>query len=302
MPFFYLNNVPSIRDLPFRLMSFYQINPIFPSLNTLQSSILLWHIKNKNFYCANLYVQVYCIYLNKKSMSHPRYRHIHDYLLAHIQKGDFQPGDYLPSENELCRSFSITRTTARKALDELQKAGFIERQHGKGSMVRERRTSLGLLNVKGFSEAVGKNVTTTFLQHPSIKTWNPALPIPPAAEELSMPCIHFERLRSVGSEPVMVENNWFPVSAVSGFTSLSFIEESFFKTLSRYYGIEIVGSEQLIWSIEAESHVSDLLKVVTGSPVLKIALCFHTNQPHFHIYSELLCNTRKYPIGNRYFL
>ncbi|MCC5928848.1 MAG: GntR family transcriptional regulator [Cyclobacteriaceae bacterium] len=235
-------------------------------------------------------------------MSLPRYRQIHDYLLGQIQKGEILPGDYLPSENELCRSFSITRTTVRKALDELQKSGFIERQHGKGSMVRERRASLGLLNVKGFSEAVGQDVVTAFLQYPAEKEWKKDLSISPDGAQLLMPCIHFERLRSVGAEPVMIENNWFPAKAVPGFTDLTFIDESFFKTLSRHYGIEIKGSEQLIWSIEAENKVAALLKVLAGSPVLKIAIRFYTSHPGFHIYSELLCNTQKYPIGNRYFL
>lgn len=38
-----------------------------------------------------------------------------------IQHGNLQVGDYLPSENELCADFSITRTTVRKALDNLLK-------------------------------------------------------------------------------------------------------------------------------------------------------------------------------------
>ena len=82
-----------------------------------------------------------------------KYILIHDSLKKQIQLGDYKKGDFLPSENDLCKTFSITRTTARKALDELLKEGFIERLHGKGSRVKERRQSLGLLNVKEIGRA-----------------------------------------------------------------------------------------------------------------------------------------------------
>ena len=72
-----------------------------------------------------------------------KYKLIRDSLKKQIQLGEFKKGDFLPSENDLCQTFTITRTTARKALDELVKEGFIERQHGKGSRVIERRKTLG---------------------------------------------------------------------------------------------------------------------------------------------------------------
>ena len=79
-----------------------------------------------------------------------KYKILRDTLKRQIQLGEFKKGDLLPSENDLCKTFTITRTTARKALDELLKEGFIEKLRGKGSRVTERRKSLGLLNVKGF--------------------------------------------------------------------------------------------------------------------------------------------------------
>jgi len=48
-----------------------------------------------------------------------KYSQIQGYLKKKIQQGEYQVRKYLPSENELCRQFSITRTTARKALDKL---------------------------------------------------------------------------------------------------------------------------------------------------------------------------------------
>ncbi len=233
-------------------------------------------------------------------MKKTRYQELEFMLKEKIQYGVFQVGDYLPSENELCTRFSVTRTTVRKALDNLLKERFIEKQHGKGSRVRERHHSFGLLNVKGFSEAVGQNVNTIFLQEPAIRFWNPAIVFHPGESELKSGCLHFERLRCVGDHPVMLENNWFADQALKDFTNQEFVAGSFFKTLSQVYLIEITGSEQELRSEHAGERTASLLKIETGSPLLHISIKFHTSHPGLNIYSELYCNTMKYPIGNSY--
>lgn len=231
-----------------------------------------------------------------------RYQEIQYMLKEKIQQGVFQIGDYLPSENELCIEFSITRTTVRKALDNLIKEGFIEKQHGKGSRVKERRNSLGLLNVKGFSEAVGQNVKTVYLQKPAIRTWNTKVPFQPSGKELQANCLHFERLRCVGDDPVMLENNWFADLELNDLLDQEFVEGSFFKTLSQRFLIEITGSEQELRAEYANERTGTYLKMDTGAPILHISIKFYTSKPDLNIYSELYCNTEKYPIGNSYHL
>ncbi len=235
-------------------------------------------------------------------MDEKRYRQVQSFLKLQIQKGHYVVGDYLPSENELCSTFSITRTTARKALEELMKEGFIERQHGKGSIVRERRQSLGLLNVKGFSEAVGKDVSTIFLQHPQSGFWNPEIHFTISETEIKESCVHFARLRCVGEIPVMIEYNWLASTHLDGIVGFAFIDGSFFKTLSQHFRIEINGSEQELRAENANKNIAVLLKIPLGSPILHISLKFHTSKKNFHIYSELYCNTANYPIGNSYHL
>ena len=235
-------------------------------------------------------------------MEKKRYRQIQNFLKLQIQKGIYVVGDYLPSENELCRTFSITRTTARKALEELMKEGFLERQQGKGSIVIERRQSLGLLNVKGFSEAVGKDVSTVFLLEPQKDVWNPEITFAVSDSEIKELCVHFARLRCVGENPVMIEYNWLAGTQLEGIVGFSFIDGSFFKTLSQHYHIEITGSEQELRAENANKNIASLLKMSLGSPILHISLKFHTSKSNFNIYSELYCNTKSYPIGNSYHL
>ncbi len=233
-------------------------------------------------------------------MKETRYRQIYDILKSGIQQDHYGVDSYLPSENDLCATYSITRTTARKALDELLREGFIVKQHGRGSRVKERRQSLGLLTVKGFSEVVGQNVKTVFLQKPRVISWPDELPFPAFEQELKSPCISFERLRCVGDSPVILEQDWLSAAGLHGFTDSEFVDGSFFKTLSHNYYIEINGSEQELRALYADKKIASLLKMEEGAPILRISLRFATSKPDLHIYSYLYCNTENYPIGNTF--
>lgn len=231
-----------------------------------------------------------------------KYQLIYYALKENIQRGEFVPGDLLPSENELCEQHSITRTTARKALGQLREEGFIERIHGKGSQVKERRQSLGLLNVQGFSEAVGQRVGTTMLQAPSRQPWSSLIAFSLSDAERAGNCFHFERLRSVDDDPVMRENNWFAASALPDFAGEDLVDGSFFKTLSQRYLIEITGSQQELRATLADPKSAALLKLPVQHPMLRISIRFTTSNPQLVIYSELHCDTTRYPIGNTYHL
>src|SRR3546814_13066231 len=85
-------------------------------------------------------------------------------LKKQIDDGHYKKGDLLPSENDLCKSYGTTRPTVRQALGELTRMGYIIRQHGKGSIVSEPKSGLGILSLKGSTAGVGqKNLRTEML-------------------------------------------------------------------------------------------------------------------------------------------
>jgi len=69
----------------------------------------------------------------------PRYRQIATFLKKQITGGKLKPGDSLPTEMQLCESFSISRHTARDALRLLSEDGLIERRRGAGTIVAPAR-------------------------------------------------------------------------------------------------------------------------------------------------------------------
>lgn len=53
------------------------------------------------------------------------YEVIYNRLRSQIFSGKFRPGDILPSENQLCSEFSVSRETVRKSLKQLEQEGLI---------------------------------------------------------------------------------------------------------------------------------------------------------------------------------
>lgn len=231
-----------------------------------------------------------------------KYIAIKEYLKTNIQTGTYPIGSYLPSENEICSQFQTTRTTVRKALDELLREGFIEKEHGKGTKVIERRKALGLLTVKGFSGAIDYEVETKLTEPPTVIDWNRDIVFPLTSEEKKSKCIYFQRVRYINNSPVVLENNWYAQDALEAIKPEDFIEGSFFKTLRQKYLIEIMGAEQEIKSIPAPSEVAKKLGIQKNLPILHISVRFRTSKPGFNLYGDLYCNTKDYPIRNSYFL
>ncbi len=69
--------------------------------------------------------------------SNKLYIQIHNQIREAILRGDFKPGDKLPSEKELCQMFSVSRVPVREALCALELNGLVESNQGQGVYVRE---------------------------------------------------------------------------------------------------------------------------------------------------------------------
>ena len=81
-----------------------------------------------------------------------KYQRIQQQLLSEILTGAYQNDADFPSENALTRRFGVSRMTARRALDELSKAGYITRIPGKGTMLNKPVFGQGFFAVKPFHE------------------------------------------------------------------------------------------------------------------------------------------------------
>lgn len=64
-----------------------------------------------------------------------KYLQIYQELSRQIEEGKLRPGETLPSEHALSKSYGVSRETVRKALNLLSEHGYIQKIKGKGSVV-----------------------------------------------------------------------------------------------------------------------------------------------------------------------
>ena len=230
----------------------------------------------------------------------PQYRKLYEILRKHIVSGIYQEGGLLPSENELCASYEMTRPTVRHALDSLVKDGFIVKKQGKGSIVRKPPQNIGILSISGTASAIGvRYLKTDILQKPVIKTWPNAFPFELSSIEMESGCVYMERLRYVDEMPVFYDINHLPNIYLPRITNRSFENKSLFDILRKNYQIEITGGEQKLKAIKPDKKIKELLWLKNGQPVLHIDRKLTTNKEGFNIYSTIFFNSEKHSIfGN----
>lgn len=61
-------------------------------------------------------------------------------LKSQLMSGVWKAGEKLPSENELCATFGVSRVTVRAAIQQLEILGLVETRHGGGNFVRDFST------------------------------------------------------------------------------------------------------------------------------------------------------------------
>lgn len=93
-----------------------------------------------------------------------KYLEIYQTILSYIENGTYPANTLLPSENDLMKQYNVSRDTIRKSLTLLSQYGYIQKQHGLGSIVLDiHRFDFpvsGVVSFKELSPSLGSRVET----------------------------------------------------------------------------------------------------------------------------------------------
>ena len=94
---------------------------------------------------------------NDLSPSKPLFLQIKDAIKEKILEGEYKHGSKIPSENELCKLFNVSRITVRSAISEAMKEGLLFTVQGKGTFVKELKDikiSQNLPHINSFERTI----------------------------------------------------------------------------------------------------------------------------------------------------
>jgi len=110
-----------------------------------------------------------------KSIPIPIYYQLKECIKEKIRRGEFKPGDRIPTEQELCRMFGISRTPVRQALTELVYEGVLYRRPGRGTFVSDHLLSFQGDNVRKIKVMVPEEKWASLLEA-ALGMWNESNP------------------------------------------------------------------------------------------------------------------------------
>lgn len=231
----------------------------------------------------------------------PQYRKLYEVLRKHILDGVYKEGDLLPSENELCQLYNMTRPTVRQSLSTLANDGYIRKHQGKGSIVYHLPREIGILSVSGTTSAVGdRNLRTKIIVKPVLKPWPVDFMFQLSELEKESGCIYMERVRLLDGIPIFYDISYIANINLPRITARQFEDRSLFQLLREYYHVEIRGGDQRIKAIPATAKIGRLLHLKKDQPVLHLERKMETNNTELFLYSSIFCNTEKYSIFGRF--
>ncbi len=79
---------------------------------------------------------------------------VKNYVLSRIESGKWRLHTKIPSEFELVKRLSISRSTVNRALKELSVKGFLPRVQGLGTFVSDKKFKYALLEIKSIADEI----------------------------------------------------------------------------------------------------------------------------------------------------
>jgi GntR family transcriptional regulator len=216
----------------------------------------------------------------------PLYHQIYLVLRDRILAGRMASPGRVPGEFEIARSFGVSRITAKRALDELERDGLVTRQRGRGTLVRPGLPSRPIVaNISGLIENL---LTVGLKSQVELIEFEHAVPPEPIRAALDLPdgdeALRALRLRYVDKVPLSFSVAWIPGPVGRSIRPNDLKAEPLLAVLERK-GVLIGRAEQVISAEAADVRVAKLLQVPFGAPLLSVTRVVHdqNDRPVEHI-------------------
>lgn len=177
--------------------------------------------------------------------------------------------DALPTERELLQEFSVSRTTVRRALQDLLRKGLVYNIQGSGTYVADPSVVAKTLRLTGFSEDMkqrGLVPTSRILQHRTVAAAGAIV----AELEVTVgePLIALSRLRLADNVPMALEDIYLVAARIAPVHLHP--NQSLYTQLAAA-GIVVDRAAQRISAVNLDAHQARHLDQAVGAAALEVS-------------------------------
>lgn len=199
----------------------------------------------------------------------PYYIQLMEIMREKINQKEWQEGDQVPGEKQLCEIYGVSRTVIRQALRELELEGSVTRRRGKGTFISLPKINEGLVQkLTGFYQDMVErgHVPVSQVLHQEVV---------PASEEiaqfLNIPVktdvIDIKRLRFIDDEPLQLVTTYIPYALCPALATVDLTNRSLYAYLESC-GIFLSHGIRYIGAVQATKSEAQLLNIEYGDPLL----------------------------------
>ncbi len=200
------------------------------------------------------------------------YLQIKKRITESLADGFWHPGQSIPSETELARSFNVSQGTIRKAIDELAAENILIRRQGKGTFVashNEEGSQLRFLRLTSSQDNKEKldNQLVSFIKQKATNKTAKTLGINVGTTVFSI-----KRVLTFNRKPLILDFIKVPASSFRGLSPEMIIEKNgaMYRMYETDFGIQMLHAKEKIRAIAANMETSNLLCVSQDAPVLSV--------------------------------
>ena len=205
------------------------------------------------------------------------YLQLYEILRKKIESGEWQVGAQIPTEDELCRMFGVSRATVRTAVLDLVRQGYLKRQQGKGTFIYKNIISEGLNMQTSLKELLleeGLEIASRVLARTVM------MPVDDLDQTLDITpdkhIIFIKRIWTVRHEPVLLQENYIPYHICPLLLEDDIENHSLFEIFDKKYGIKITRAKNFMDITRLSADEARVLGLEEGSPAILLIQHFYS--------------------------
>lgn len=230
----------------------------------------------------------------------PQYVRVYNSIKKRIEKADYEVGSFLPPEPELQKQFGVSRITVRKAVELLERQGFVNIQQGRGTTILDFKATQKLQYVTSFSETLIERGFVVDHQLVSIGIENSNDTIAASlgiANQRDRKVVRIVRIAFANKKPIALMTNYILADIVPGILEKAGRIKSLYHFLEEEYALIIDSATDFISADIASEEEADQLEILTGAPLLTVRRISHRNgKPVELVYLRIIADRYEYSV------
>jgi GntR family transcriptional regulator len=232
------------------------------------------------------------------------YVQIYSIIKEKIEAHEWPNGSQILTEDELCRTYDVSKATVRMAVSELVRAGFLKKLQGKGTFVTYLPQHLGVTmktklteNMFGEGVNVSKEVLLKEVKEPleEVKSLFYTSDSDDYARLFYILC-----KRSVNGETAYLEESYVPLAVMSGIEDEELSRKPFYDLIQEKSKKNILKIVQTIEVTAIDAAAACLLGTEVDAPGLLLHRLLISSDSQPIAYTRLLGSGKKYKIQTEF--